>query len=152
MINNAQSGEQVLANITSDIDSNLYQIAVSSNDLDSNLETFQLNKIASSKVISSTTIKVEIFQKKGLAFETPGHIKALDISSDNFDIEQGGVIVIDTIFNLLTGKRKKYEFDLAKDKTGWKFFYKGKPVSEIYVEKNVVPILGVVGAKNLIIK
>jgi hypothetical protein len=76
----------------------------------------------------------------------------LKLTSTNFDLEQGGIIIADTLYNGASGERRSYEIQLAKSTAGWGLFKKGKTIKEILIQTNKVMIIGAVGIKNLVMK
>jgi hypothetical protein len=81
-----------------------------------------------------------------------GKIVVVKITGENFDEEQGGMLNLDTLVNILTGRRKNYELHLARAKKQWALYKNGHIITQIKVKANRVPILGVVGIKNLIME
>lgn len=76
----------------------------------------------------------------------------MKLKSNNFDTEQGGIVVVDTLYSGVSGERKSYEIQLAQDKSGWSLFKQGKAIKEINIKANRVMVLGTVGIKNLVMK
>ena len=73
----------------------------------------------------------------------------LNLKSDNFDFDRGGNILIDFLYNGITGDRKFIELELAKDKNRWKLFRNKANVSKFHVKVNKVIVLGTVGIKSI---
>jgi len=76
----------------------------------------------------------------------------MKLKSNNFDLEQGGIVVVDTLYSGVSGERKTYEIQLAQDKSGWALFKQGKTIKEIQIKTNRVMVIGAVGIKTLVMK
>lgn len=147
-----KAADQMLATVTTDADSLSYQLSVSYSDKDQVLTSFFISNFANGSFTNRDELPIKTFIKEGINMGVHGRVTFVKINGENFDEEQGGVIIIDAVFNLLTGKRKSYEMQLAKDQTGWKLFSEGKPITKILGKSNRVPMIGVVGAKELVMK
>jgi hypothetical protein len=62
------------------------------------------------------------------------------------------MIIIDSLYNIITGKRKFYELQLPQTKNGWCLFYNSKPITKILAIANKLPFVGVVGVRTLHMK
>lgn len=147
-----KAGEHVLATITTDVDSEAYQLAISASNEDESLDSFLISNYNNGNINNRDELSIKLFIKEGLKLGVHGPVTFVKINGQNFDEEQGGVIVIDALYNIVTGKRKNYELQLAKSQDGWKLFYEGRPITQIFAKSNKIAIVGVVGAKDLIMK
>lgn len=151
-VNVSKASEQILATITTDTMSDSYQLIVDSNEEERTLNAFYIDNFSNAQFSSRDELSMKTFVKEGITLPHRGKIAFAQINGQNFDDALGGVIVIDSLYNVLTGKRKSYELQLAQDKTGWKLFYKGKAITKIMAIANKLPIIGVVGARDLSMK
>lgn len=147
-----RAAEQILATITTSVGSDSYQLVVDYNDEDQSLTNFFIDNFTDGHLTKRDALSMNTFIKEGIAFNNKGTYNFARIVPENFDKDQGGMIVIDALYNIITGKRKSYEMQLAKDNNGWSLFNKGHSIKEIYAEANKLPLIGVVGAKDLIMK
>jgi len=90
--------------------------------------------------------------KDGVILEKRDNYNVLNLKSDNLDFDRGGRIVIDTLYNGITGDRKQVDVELAKDKTSWKLFRDKKAVSKFHVRVNKVIVIGTVGIKTIVME
>ncbi|MDD4972773.1 MAG: hypothetical protein PHY93_00400 [Bacteriovorax sp.] len=151
-VNVSKASEQILATISTDAQSDSFQLAVNSDEENQTLTSFYIDNFSSGQFLGRDELSMKTFIKEGIDLPHKGKINFAKIIGENFDEEQGGVIVIDTLYNILTGKRKSYELHLAKDKSGWKLFKAGQIITQIKALANKVPLVGVVGAKDLVMK
>jgi len=151
-INVSKASEEVVANVSADVFTDSYQLVIDTNEVKQTLNAFHVDNVENGHLLKRKDLLVKDFIDNGVRFPVKGKIVFARISGENFDQEQGGVIVIDTLSNLLTGARKTYELTLAKDKRGWKLFNSGKVITQIKAIANKLPIIGVVGAKDLVMK
>jgi hypothetical protein len=151
-INVSKASEQILATISTDVQADSYQLIVNTDEDKQLLTAFYIDNFSSGQFSSRDELSIKTFIKEGIKLPHKGKINFAQIIGENFDEEQGGVIVIDTLYNILTGRRKSYELHIAKDKSGWKLFRAGKIITQIKALANKVPLIGVVGAKDLVMK
>lgn len=144
--------EETLATITTDLDSDYYKLIVGIDNDNQALKTFFVDNFSRGKLTKRDTMAINVFIRDGITFNKKGRITFAKIVPENFDEDQGGMVTIDALYNILTGRIKSYELQLAKDKEGWKLFTHGKVIKQIIAHANKVPFLGVVGAKDLVMK
>ena len=101
---------------------------------------------------SRERLNLEEILEHGLVIEEINNQAILKLRSENFDYHYGGTIVVDTLYNYATGKRKNYEIDLSKYNATWELLSAGRAFKTISIELNRVSILGVVGIKNLLMR
>ncbi len=148
----SKASEQILATVTTDIDSDYYKLIVDTSDETQTLKTFFIDNFSNSKLTKRDSLEIKSFIKEGIVFNKKGKRTFAKITPENFDVEQGGMITIDILYNIITGKRRSYELHLAKDKESWKLFSHGKIINKILAHANKVPLIGVVGAKELVMR
>lgn len=149
-VSNSKASEQVLATLSTDVTSDSYQLIVDCNDDAQTLKSFFIDTYSDGKLAKRDALPMDAFIKDGIKVNNKYNFAK--ISSQNFDQEQGGMIIIEALYNILTGKRKSYEMQLAKDKIGWKLFSNGHAINQIIAHANRVPVIGIVGAKDLVMK
>ena len=148
----SRASDQILATITTDVDSQTYQFIASVDDQDNLLKNFSIYNMLPGNMSQQKVLTFKTFVDEGLQFGPKGHYVLAKINVLNFDDQQGGQISIDTLYNGLTGKRIKYDLFLAKDKSGWKLYYEGRPITQIKAIAHRLSLIGIVGAKQLIMK
>ena len=145
--------EEVLTTTDNDDNNEIYQLIV-----DVNESTQALKKLYKDTYVNGLKIKRDILNeddlktKNGVILEKRDKHNVLNLKSDNFDHDLGGKITIDTLYNGITGERRSYELDLAKDKTGWKIFKGKKVVSKFHVKVNRVILAGTIGIKSVVME
>ena len=157
----AFANEEVLS-ITDNNDNNeVYSLVVNVDD-----NTQALNGLFKDTYINGNKIKRDILNPldlkaaSGMILEKRQAFNVLNLKSNNFDYDQGGTIIIDTLYNGITGERKTIELELAKDKDKdkdndkeiWKLFKNQVPVSKFHVKVNKVILAGTVGIKTIIME
>ena len=151
-INTSKASEKLLTNIATDVLTDSYQLIVDLNEDDQTLKAFYIDNFTQGQFTNRDELSIKTFIEEGIILPHKAKLTFAKISGENFDEEKGGMIIIDTLYNALTGKRKSYELQMAQDKTGWGLFYKGKAISKILAVANKLPIIGVVGARELTMK
>lgn len=147
-----KADELTLANLSTDVNSDTYALVVDVNNDTQSLKSFYIDSFSEGKRTKRDALPIEDFIKKGLTLPNNARFSVARIESENFQADQGGMIIIDAVYNFLTGKRKQYELQIAKDQTTWRLFSTGKVITKIFARANRVPIAGIVGAKELIMQ
>lgn len=151
IFNVAKASEQVIATISRDEGSLNYKLVVDHND-GREIKTFYKDVYDKGVKVSRSVLDPVLLVKEGMILEQRDKHVILKLTSTNFDLEQGGIIIADTLYNGASGERRSYEIQLAKSKTGWGLFKKGKTIKEILIQTNKMMIIGAVGIKNLVMK
>lgn len=150
-VKQSQAAEQILATITTDVSNDRYQLTVETSDDGQILEAFMFDEYPRNGT-NKNALPIAQFITEGIKLPQNSKFNFAKISGQNFDHEQGGMIIIDTLYNFITGKRKSYELHLAKDKNGWKLYDKANQISRIIAHANKAPLIGIIGAKELVMK
>ncbi len=147
---NAFSYEEVLSVTDNDDNNEIYKLIVQVDE-----ETQSLKELYKDTFINGVKTKRDLLNpedlatKRGVVLEQRKGHDVLTLKSDNFDYDLGGRIVIDTLYSGISGERRDYDVELAKDATGWKLFSDKKIVSKFHVKVNKKFIVGAVGIKSL---
>ncbi len=147
----AKAAEEIIATVMTDVSNDYYHLVVDVDDNGQFLKAFLIDNFVEGKSVTRDVLPMSTFIKDGMNVQNGPYIFAR-VVPQNFDKDQGGGIIIDAIFNILTGKRKSFEFYLAKDKSGWKLFSNGNAITQIFAHANRLPVIGVVGARDLTMK
>ena len=149
----ASAREEVLSVTDNDDNNEVYKLVVDADDNTDTLkklfkDTYLNNKLIKREVLNPLDLKT----KNGVILEKRDGHNVLNLKSDNFDYDRGGRIIIDTLYSGVSGDRKSYDLELAKDKTGWKLFKGQKAVSKFHVKVNKVIIVGAIGIKTIVME
>lgn len=151
IFNVAKAAEQTVATVSSDENNSVYKLVIDSKD-GRGIEHFYKDTYEDGKRSRRTELDPQVLMKTGMILEQRDQYIVMKLKSNNFDLEQGGIVVVDTLYSGVSGERKSYEIQLAQDKSGWALFKQGKTIKEIQIKANRVMILGTVGIKNLVMK
>lgn len=151
IFNVAKASEQVIADITTDSSKTSYKLIVDAKD-GRTIKTFYKDIYENGKKISREVLDANIMLKTGMILEQRDSYVVMKLKSNNFDLEQGGIVTVDTLYNGATGERRGYEIQIAQSKSGWSLFKSNKIISQIQIQTNRVMLLGEVGIKNLVMK
>ena len=143
-----KADELTLATLSTDVTPDTYALVVDVNEETQSLKSFFIDTFVEGKKSNREALTIDAFARDGIKVRN----NLARIEAENFLPDQGGLITIDAVYNILTGKRKSYELQLAKDKVDWHLFSHGKIISKIHAVSNKVPIVGVVGAKDLLMQ
>lgn len=146
---NAFSREEVISTTDNDDNTEIYKLVVKVDENDQSLrEIYKDTYLNGVKIRRAILNPEDLTTKRGVILEERDGYNVLNLKSYNFDYYRGGLITIDTLFSGLTGERRGYDVELAKDKTGWKLFNKNKIVSNFHIKVNKSVILGTIGIKS----
>lgn len=151
IFNVAKASEKIIATVSSDENKIVYKLVVDSKD-GRGIEHFYKDVYENGKKSTRIEINPQVLMKTGVILEQRDKYVVIKLKSNNFDLEQGGIVVVDTLYSGVSGERKSYEVQLAQDKSGWSLFKQGKAINEIQIKANRVMVLGTVGIKNLVMK
>lgn len=151
IFNVAKASEQVVANITTDASSTSYKLVIDAQDGRS-IKTFYKDIYENGRKISREILDANVMLKSGMILEQRDKYVVMKLKSNNFDLDQGGIVLVDTLYNGATGERRVYEIQIAQSTSGWSLFKESKIIKQIQIQTNRVMLLGEVGIKNLIMK
>lgn len=141
--------EEVLATITNDENKEVFTFVANTDETSDSLRTFFKDDYLNGKKVQRESLPTQELTNSGVVLDKRGDHTVISLKSHNFDLARGGTIVIDTLFNGVTGERKQYEIELAKDTEGWKLFNGRNSVSKLHIEVNKKTFIGTVGVKNI---
>lgn len=147
-----KASEQVLATITTDVNNDSYQFIVDADEEARLLRNFYIDNFVEGKKVKRDAVSMDQFITIGLKLPKNSKVKFAEINGQNFDQSLGGSFEINTLYNILTGKRKSYDFEMLHIDGQWTLFYNGRAITKIRAIAHHVPIAGVVGAKDLVMK
>ena len=151
IFNVAKAAEQVVATVSSDENKTTYKLVVDSND-GREIKHFYKDVYDNGKRTVRDEIFAPVLIKSGVILEQRQKHVIMKLKSNDFNLEQGGIVIIDTLYSGVNGQRKSYEVQLAQDKSGWSLFQKGMTIKDIQIKTNRVKLLGAVGIKTLVMK
>jgi len=145
--------EETLSITDNDDNNEVYNLVVNVDDATQTLKDLYKDTYVGGKKIKRDHLNPEDLKTKdGVILEKRDNYNVLNLKSDNLDFDRGGRIVIDTLYNGITGDRKQIDVELAKDKTSWKLFRDKKAVSKFHVRVNKVIVIGTVGIKTIVME
>lgn len=150
---NLLAHEEVLSVTDNDDNNEVYNLVVGVDDTTLSLkDLFKDTYVAGKKIKRDVLNPEDLKTPQGVILEKRDNYNVLNLKSDNFDYDRGGRIVIDTLYNGISGVRKNYEVELARDKNSWKLFKGTAVVSKFHVKVNKVIVVGKVGIKTIIME
>jgi hypothetical protein len=146
--------EEVIATITNDENKQIYTFVAETNDETDSIKAFYKDNYSSAGMkVDRELMASEKLTEGGLVLEKRGDHEVLKLNSENFDLEQGGMVTIDTLYNGVNGQRKEYDLQLAKATDGeWRLFKGKNVVSKLHIVVNKKFMLGAVGVKEIVMK
>lgn len=148
IFNVARANEQTIATITTDSGLKTYKLVIDSND-GRGIKNFYKDVYENGSKVKREILNASAL-KTGVTLEQRDKYVVMSLRSDNFDLEQGGQVTVDTLYNGATGERRGYDLQIAQNSKGWAIFKHNKTISRINIQTNKVMIIGDVGIKNLI--
>lgn len=151
IINVAHSTEKVIATVYNDGSNTSYKLIVADQDGRGIINAYK-DVYESGKKVRRDLLNPDVITQSGMVLEQRDSHVIMKLVGNNFDLELGGMMVIDTLYNGVSGERRKYEVQLAQDKDGWKLFKNGSAINEIVIQTNKIRFIGAVGIKNLVMR
>lgn len=145
--------EEVLSVTDNDDNNEVYNLLVNIDESTDTLKSlYKDTYVNGNKIRRDEFNPIDLKSSSGVVLERRDKYNVLNLKSDNLDYDRGGKIIIDMLYNGVTGERRSVDLDLAKDKTGWKLFKGNVIISKFHVKVNKVIILGTIGIKNIIME
>ncbi len=146
------AGDFKMADITNEEDSEMTRFILNTDAANEEIVGFTYKTFSASGKLLKTEKKSPdgVFSETGIIIEERSGRVVVAFKSDNFATHNGGNIIVDTLYNGATGKRKSYDFELNRAGSGWELLYNGKQVSTIHLKSKKVPVIGTVGISGLV--
>jgi site-specific DNA-adenine methylase len=145
--------EEILSITDNDDNKEIYNLVVNVDDSTQTLKNLYKDTFVDGKKIKRDELNPsDLKTKDGAILEKRNGYNVLNLKSDNLDYDRGGKVIIDTLYNGLTGERHIVDLELAKDTSGWKLFKEKRIVSLFHVKVNKVVVFGTVGIKTIIME
>jgi len=144
----AHAAEKVLCTVTSDIDSDVGKI-VYEMDADGRAITHLYQDTFHN---GTRTERIELKAdglQGGIVLNKKDKYVIMRMQSDNFDVERGGVLRLDTLYSALSGERKEYVMEMAMDKEGPVLLANGRQFSKMSVTAKRSKVFGVIGIEKM---
>lgn len=148
----ALAADQTIATITTDSSNRTYKLVIDTSEDDHKIKNFYKDTYEEGKKINRENLNTDILVKTGVILEQRKKFVIMKLKSNSFDLDQGGIVTIDTLYNGVTDQRREYDLQIAQSSSGWSLFQKNKIINTIQIQTNRVSIIGEVGIKNLIMK
>lgn len=147
-------GYETILSITDNDDNNeIYNLVVEVDETTSSLKSLYKDTYVSGKKLRRDVLNpTDLKTANGVILEKRDNYNVLNLKSDNFDYDRGGRIIIDTLYNGVTGERRNTDLELAKDSGSWKLFKNQKAISKFHVKVNKVIIIGTIGIKTIVME
>lgn len=145
--------EEILSVTDNDDNNEVYNLVVNVDETTQTLKELYKDTYVGGKKIRRDKLNPDHLKtKEGVILEKRDNYNVLNLKSDNLDFDRGGRIIIDTLYNGVTGERKQVDVELAKDKNAWRLFKDKKAVSKFHVRVNKVIVIGTVGIKTIVME
>jgi hypothetical protein len=150
---NTHAAEFILANITSNIDTDttVFYLETNSDGLIDSLR--YVTTTESGQISEDTRFTVEEVLNGGVVLEERAGYEAVRLFAKNFEPLSGGIIILNYLYNGVTSTRKELHLKLTRE--GNQFFLttlKNEFVDCIYLQGNWIRIVGLVGIRNIHVK
>ena len=120
-------------------------------DNKSDIKQFKLIEIVKGKTVEETIYDTDGAKEGIILMEQSGR-EVVKLVSENFSPYNGGNVVLDYLYNGITGKRKSLEMDLSRDGDEWSLYINGRKSTTMHFVKNKKALVGVVGIKDIEVK
>jgi hypothetical protein len=145
--------EEILATITNDQDNSVFKFVAETDDETNAIKTLYKDEYENGQKAERNVLASEgLTNNEGMVLERKGEREIINLKSDNFNLDNGGTVTIDTLYNGVNGERREYEIEIAQSEAGWKLFKGPKTISHLHLVINKKMFLGAVGVKDIVMK
>lgn len=144
----AQAAEKVLCTVTSDIDSDVGKIVYEMDAEGRAIAHLYQDTYHNGSRTDRIELKADGLQE-GIVLNKRDKYVIMRMQSDNFDVERGGVLRLDTLYSAISGERKEYVMEMAMDKNGPVLLNAGKSFSRMSVVAKRSKVFGVIGIEKI---
>ena len=151
--NNTFAKEEILSVTDNDDNNEVYNLLINTNENTDSIKSLYKDTYVNGKKIRRDEFNpTDLKSSSGVILERRDRYNVLNLKSDNLDYDRGGRIIIDMLYNGITGERRNVDLELAKDQSGWKLFKGNTIISKFHVRVNKVILVGTVGIKMIIME
>ncbi len=149
-INATEAAEKVLCVVASDVDTDIGKLVYEMDEDGRGIKHMYSEKWVNNKLVDRAEINILDVNGNGIVLHKKDKYVTVRLYSHNFDIERGGVLYLDTLYNAVKGERKEYTIEVSKnaDNDIEMFNNKTKFSNMKFIGKKS-PILGVIGIEKV---
>jgi hypothetical protein len=144
----AVSAEKVLCTVTSDIDNDVGKIVYEMDSDNRAIAHLYQDSFHESNRIARIELKADEL-KDGIVLNKRDKYVIMRMQSDNYDVERGGVLNLDTLYSGVSGERREYEMEIAMDKSGPILLQNKKQFTKMNVIAKRSKLLGIIGIEKI---
>lgn len=140
--------EKVLCTVISDIDSDVGKIVYEMDSDNRGIDHLYLDTYHNNARTDRIELKADEL-RDGIILNKRDKYVIMRMHSDNYDVERGGVLYLDTLYSALSGERKEYVMEMAMDKTGPVLSVNRKNFNKMSVTAKRSKVFGVIGIERI---
>jgi hypothetical protein len=145
--------EEILATITNDQDNSVFKFVAETDEETNSIKSLYKDEYENGQKTERDILSSEgLTNSEGMVLQKKGEREIINLKSDNFNLDDGGTVKIDTLYNGVNGERREYEVEIAQSNEGWKLFKGPKTISHLHLVINKKMIIGAVGVKDIVMK
>lgn len=115
-------------------ESRVLNLVLELNDRTSDIEAMRIDEVNNNRLVDTETFPVSGPTEFVLYQESDRDV--INLRSDNFASHQGGDVVLDFLYNGITGSRGALNLDLSRNGDTWELRNNGKKVTSLHFVKN----------------
>jgi len=144
----AFSAEKVLCTVSSDIDNDYGKIVYEMDEDERSIKHLFMDSYHNGTLSGRIEMKADGL-KDGVVLVKKDKYNVVRMHSDNYDAESGGVIYLDTLYSGVSGERREYEMEIAKDTSGMTLVHNKEVFSKMKFIAKRSRVLGVIGVEKV---
>lgn len=145
--------EEILATITNDQDNSVFKFVAETDNETNAIKSLYKDEYENGQKSERNVLASEdLINNEGMVLQKKGEREIINLKSDNFNLDNGGTVTIDTLYNGVNGERREYEIEIAQSNTGWKIFKGPKTISHLHLVINKKIFVGAVGVKDILME
>lgn len=141
--------EKVMVEVSSDIDKEIAKLVYVIDEDSRVLTNLYIDSYLNNKKIKRQEVDTSTINGRGIILHQKDKFVTVRLYSHNFDVTQGGILYLDTLYSGVSGERREYEIDVTMDNDEAVMKYKKQAFSKMFFKAKRAPIVGPIGIEKV---
>lgn len=138
-----------LADITSEIDKNVTEFYVETNNENSIESLRYVTILPNGGIYEDVTVPAEEVLRDGAVIVERSGYDVVKVETENFSLNEGGVIKMNYLYNALTGSRSIKKIRVKKSPKFELYDSANNRINKMFVKANYSRIFGIIGVRDI---
>lgn len=141
--------EKEMVEVTSDIDKEVAKLVYVIDEDSRVLTNLYIDSYINNKRTKRQEVDTSTINGKGIILHQKDKYVTVRLYSHNFDVTQGGVLYLDTLYSGVSGERREYEIDVTMENDLAIMKYKKQAFTKMHFKAKRAPIVGPIGIEKV---